>query len=230
MSEFDKHAGGYAEMMERSLAPIGGFDEYYTRRKVEHVAAAVEGTGVATLLDFGCGIGSTIGLLRRAFPAARLAGTDVSAGSIAEAARRHPGETFHLLDEAFTRDHAGTYDLVYIANVFHHVPPALRATVMRQVATLLSPGGRLFFFEHNPFNPLTRWVVSRCEFDEDAILLPPAEARAWVRDAGLERERLRYVLFFPPKLSALAPLEPALGWLPAGAQYCLEARKPANPA
>ena len=227
MSEFDKHAGGYADMLERSLAPIGGFDEYYTRRKVDHVAAAVAGSRPATLLDFGCGIGSTIGLLRGAFPDVRLAGADVSAGSIAEAARRHPAERFHLLDEGFARSHRDAFDVVYVANVFHHVPPAQRDAVMRQVSGLLAPGGRLFFFEHNPFNPLTRWVVSRCEFDEDAILLRPAEARALARQAGLEIVRLSYLLFFPPKLGAFVRLERGLGWLPAGAQYCLEARKPA---
>ena len=118
--------------------------------------------------------------------------------------------------------------MAYVANVFHHVPPAERVKVMRQVAGLLAPGGRLFFFEHNPFNPLTRWVVSRCEFDEDAILLRPAESRSLVRDAGLECARLGYLLFFPPKLGALVRLERALAWLPAGAQYCLEARKPAT--
>ena len=228
MSEFDKHAGGYAEMMERSLAPIGGFDEYYTRRKVEHVAAAVSGSRVASLVDFGCGIGSTIGLLRAAFPEARIAGTDVSAGSLAEAARRHPGEAFHVLDESFARSHERAFDVAYVANVFHHVPPASRIAVMRQVSGLLAPGGRLFFFEHNPYNPLTRWVVSRCEFDEDAILLAPREARELARGAGLDCGALRYLLFFPPRLAALARAEAALGWLPAGAQYCLEARKPAT--
>ena len=226
MNEFDKHAGSYAEMLDRSLAPIGGFDEYYTRRKVRWVAAAVAGARVGAVLDFGCGIGSTIGLLREAFPAVRLAGTDVSASSIAEAARRHPGERFHVLDDEFVREHAGAYDVVYIANVFHHVPPASRVEVMGKVAALLAPGGRLFFFEHNPLNPLTRWVVSRCEFDEDAILLPARESRALVRAAGLERARLGYLLFFPPALARLAGLERSLRWLPMGAQYCLEARKP----
>ena len=79
------------------------------------------------------------------------------------------------------------------------------------------------FFEHNPFNPLTRWVVAHCEFDDDAVLLWPRESAGYLAAAGLSDPRRDYMLFFPKALSALRGLEASLRWCPLGAQYAFSA-------
>jgi len=38
----------------------------------------------------------------------------------------------------------------------------------------------------------------------------------------LKIKRAEYTLFFPKQLALLRPVERLLGWLPLGAQYCVE--------
>jgi hypothetical protein len=90
--------------------------------------------------------------------------------------------------------------------------------VLHRVTQKLAPGGRLFVFEHNPYNPLTVQAVRACPFDDDAVLLPPGEVRALLASAGLGAVQQRFVLFFPRALARLRPLEPWLAWCPLGAQ------------
>jgi len=70
---------------------------------------------------------------------------------------------------------------------------------------------------------LTIKAVKDCPFDEDAILLPRRELTSLVSRSGFQKVRARYVVFFPRALSALRPVEPALGWVPLGAQYVVHA-------
>jgi SAM-dependent methyltransferase len=105
-----------------------------------------------------------------------------------------------------------------LSGVLHHVPRAERLGVLAQVRAKLRPGGRLFVFEHNPLNPVTRRTVATCPFDDDADLLWPWQAKRLLSDAAFRQVRLDYIVFFPRPLAALRPLEPRLGWLPLGAQ------------
>jgi hypothetical protein len=89
----------------------------------------------------------------------------------------------------------------------------------------LRTGGRLFVFEHNPYNPVTRHLVNTCPFDADAVLLTRAETVALLKTAGLEPSAAAYCLFFPRLLAGLRPLETWLGWLPLGGQYFVAGRK-----
>ena len=107
-----------------------------------------------------------------------------------------------------------------MAGVFHHVPVSQRLTVLRRLAGLLAPGGLLFVFEHNPFNPVTRRMVATCPFDEDAELITLNEMKQLVTISGeLKVTATNYCLFFPQFLSFLRPLEKFLNWIPGGGQY-----------
>src|SRR5438128_391512 len=79
-----------------------------------------------------------------------------------------------------------TYELIVLSNVLHHVTPVDRQDLIREAGSRLALGGKLVIFEHNPINPLTRWVVSQCPFDEDAILLPNGETRGYFRRGELQ--------------------------------------------
>ena len=110
----------------------------------------------------------------------------------------------------------------------HHVAPELRGALVSRLHRMLAPGGKLFVFEHNPVNPVTRFVVARCEFDRDAILLPRAEGVAWIRSGGLRLLRRDYIVFFPRALKWLRVIEPWLAWCPSGAQYVVVAERVAS--
>ncbi len=119
----------------------------------------------------------------------------------------------------------GTFDLIFVAGVFHHVAVAQRPGVSRALHDRLNTSGSLFVFEHNPFNPITRRIVNTCPYDADAVLLRPSELQSLLFATGLKPGHKAYCLFVPPKLSWLMPLENWLQWLPLGGQYWVRVHK-----
>jgi hypothetical protein len=79
-------------------------------------------------------------------------------------------------------------------------------------------------FEHNPLNPVTRYIVATCPFDKNAILLPARTLVRRQRQAGFSNIGVRYTGFFPGPLRALRPLERFMTGMPIGAQYYTFAR------
>ena len=80
--------------------------------------------------------------------------------------------------------------------------------------------------EHNPFNPVTRLIVSRTPVDADAILLPASESWRLARKAGLAPLERDYFLYFPRALYPyLGRMEAALTKVPLGGQYAVFSRK-----
>jgi hypothetical protein len=75
--------------------------------------------------------------------------------------------------------------------------------------------------EHNPFNPITRRIVSRCAFDADAVLLRSRETTRLITEVGAAVAGQRYVGFLPLRSPFVERVERAIDWLPIGAQYCV---------
>jgi SAM-dependent methyltransferase len=122
--------------------------------------------------------------------------------------------------------HAGEYDFIFSACVFHHIAPALREPILQRLWQSLKPEGLVVVWEHNPWNPITRKVVKDCIFDKDALLLSIVEMiRLQGRTIPNSKIGYRFVTFFPAALHKLQPLEAALGWLPLGAQWVFWAKK-----
>lgn len=84
---------------------------------------------------------------------------------------------------------------------------------------MLRPDGILALFEHNPWHPITRFVVSRCGFDRDAVLLSRSNVCSLLRSVGLHRIESSYIIFIPWGIGVNLVLERVLGWLPLGVQY-----------
>ncbi len=219
-SGFDAFAGEYREMLDRSVSLSGESGEYFAEVKAHYLTSVLGEDFRGLLLDFGCGIGLLTRLLVKHFPQSEVDGFDISRTSVEqielELARR---ATFTSNADELRVD----YDAIVVANVLHHVKPEERPATMAFLAARLARNGRLFIFEHNPLNPVTRAAVDRCPFDEDAVLLRKNEAVRLLRNAGLKIERTQYIVFFPRFLRALRPLERYLGWWPIGAQYALVA-------
>jgi ubiquinone/menaquinone biosynthesis C-methylase UbiE len=227
-SEFDVFAEEYLATHAQNLAITGEGPEYFARYKVREVARRLKSLGLANprrILDFGCGVGNSAPHLREAFPNAGITGLDVSDKSLEVARSRFPGVAdFVRYDgEAMPLPEAG-FDLVFSACVFHHIEADEHVAIFRDLRARLASGGVMAVFEHNPVNPVTRYIVASCPFDEHAVLIPAAEFVERQRRAGFSKVDVTYTGFFPGALRALRPLEPALGRLPIGAQYYTLAR------
>jgi len=222
-AEFDRFAEEYHATHAANVRISGEDPDYFARYKIDELRRRWDRWGRAepgAVLDFGAGVGNSLPWLRKAFPAARLVGVDVSARSLEIAAQRFPGtaELVRYDGEAlpFAQE---SFDLVFSACVFHHIDAAEHAGLLAALRRTLRPGGLLTIFEHNPVNPVTRHIVATCPFDEDAVLIPAPEFVRRLETAGFRKVEAAYTGFFPGALRALRPLERFMTRLPVGAQY-----------
>ena len=225
MGNFDQFADRYQQVHTENVRVTGESSEYFAQYKARYIARRMGPQFSGRILDYGCGVGMLSNCMKQAFRDARVDGYDPSDASIAKV------ESGLRAQGTFTSDWSQVgydYDLVVVTNVMHHVPPVERQDVIARIRDRMAPRGILIIVEHNPLNPLTRWAVANCAFDDDAILLHTAEAEAYVVHGGLEILRRDYIVFFPRPLSWFRSLEPHLGWCAAGAQYALMARRTAN--
>ncbi len=238
--EFDQYAAGYDAGMDNPVKALLGEsgDDFVAvkQRWLMHRFPALRGSGEPVrLLDYGCGTATLLRLLARAGASARFAGSDISPGMLGEAARTWPSDTarpdLRVQDGPVTPFAAASFDLVVISAVLHHVPPAERGPVYAELHRLLAPGGSVVVFEHNPWNPVTRYVVARTPIDRHAILLPAPEVTSALQPAGFQEIRTRGLMYLPPRFGALADaLDRRIGFVPFGAQYAVTARKPCRNA
>lgn len=235
-AEFDRYAEEYNALHAASIAASGEGPEYFAEYKILDIARetrrlvpsrAVGGAArPLEVCDFGAGIGSSVPHVRKHLPGALLTCVDVSRRSLEIAERRFPGMARYVHfggSHLPLRDHF--FDIAFASCVFHHIAPAEHGALLRELYRILRPGGVIFVFEHNPWNPLTMRAVRSCPFDENAQLIRGATMKRRLRAAGFADGRLRYRIFFPHALRILRPLEAAMTWLPLGGQYCALARK-----
>jgi SAM-dependent methyltransferase len=241
---FDEHSADYSQKMERALTVVGLEHDFFFEAKVRHILEATRRLGACAaerserqcwpslgqptlpavpaagrVLEIGCGIGLLTQRLRPLLT--DVWGIDPSISSLGQAASRDgrmiaaDGLRAPFADE--------TFDLVIAVCVLHHVPVDQRAAFLAEAARITRCGGMILLIEHNPWNPLTRIVVGRCELDRDAVLLAQTEARRRLAAAGLSDIRSRYILFFPWRGAVWRWLEARLAWLPLGGQYVIDA-------
>jgi SAM-dependent methyltransferase len=222
--DFDDYTENYNRLLREGTGFFSENEAYFAKYKVDILRREVPRTA-KQLLEYGCGIGRNIPFLRAAFPDATIVGSDISASSLEIARKNNIGVDFFL--ERPDGDVGILFDVIFVAGVFHHIPVGERAAAMKMLFHRLSPGGTIVVFEHNPFNPVTRKIVSNCPYDSDAVLLKPGELKSLLADAGLALYKAKYCLFVPPSLAFLLPLEARIGWLPLGGQYWVTALRSA---
>jgi SAM-dependent methyltransferase len=209
MSEFDKYALEYQSMHAQNVKASGYEPAFFDEYKVKEIHRKLKIYG------------------RKYFPSSSIIGADVSQDSLdmAKSANKDvPGIQWELLSETGPIPFPDTFDVIFIANVFHHIPHSEHIRILKDLKNHLRPGGMIFMFEHNPWNPITVKTIKDCPFDIDAVLLPPSYSEHIYKESGFSIRKRTFTLFFPAFVGFLRPLEPMLGFLPFGAQYYYEAR------
>lgn len=129
--------GSAHAMRRQALGPIADFLRCRDQRSV-------------SMLDVACGTGRFLREVRRAYPAMKLTGLDLSQPYLNEAGRHLAGlraatwlnanaETIPLPD--------ASQDIVTSTYLFHELPPEVRRIVSRDIARVLKPGGLFVFID-----------------------------------------------------------------------------------
>ncbi|MFY7875932.1 MAG: class I SAM-dependent DNA methyltransferase [Pirellula sp.] len=228
-AQFDQYASDYESALQQGLSVSGESSDYFAIHRVrwlKRILASREPTRprFSQVLDFGCGTGNSVEHLLNELPADHVTGVDTSAQSLVQARLRYRPEqaTFHLTSDETTDT---VMELAYCNGVFHHIPIEQREEAVRYIHQRLIPGGWFAFWENNPWNPGTQYVMSRIPFDRDAIKISIPNAKRLLSQNGFEIVSVDSCFYFPKFLSWLRSTEPMLAKLPLGAQYMILARK-----
>jgi SAM-dependent methyltransferase len=131
------------------------YDQRYQRGYMEDFSDLYEACRVVTVretlarlpgeprrvLDYGCGQGRYLNLLRERFPSASLVGSDISRVALDIARRGHPDARYLLMEDERVPEDDGAFDLILSVEVLEHVADVDLAT--SEVGRLLAPGGVL---------------------------------------------------------------------------------------
>ncbi|MCA9126840.1 MAG: class I SAM-dependent methyltransferase [Planctomycetales bacterium] len=224
---FDSTAADYEAQLDRGISLSGEGAEYFVNGRIAALSGFLrEGEYGETqrVLDFGCGVGNACGELRQQLGARMVAGVDCSEESLNIARQRWGSNDYRWLVDCAQLE-PQSVDVAYTSGVFHHIPPHLRQVELEKIHTALRPGGLLALFENNPWNPGTRWVMSRIAFDREAICLSLLESRRRMKAVGFELLSTWSMFYFPHCLRLLRPLEKWMSTVPLGAQYVCIGRK-----
>ncbi|MGD0652969.1 MAG: class I SAM-dependent methyltransferase [Thermoguttaceae bacterium] len=230
-AEFDAYAAAYDEGIDNPIRRcVGGDPESFIEvkadwllRRCNRLPYFYQGKNIK-LLDYGCGTGIMLRVLRRLGFVGGLTGCDVSCEMLEQAKKQWPldplPELYPMKDGLAPFDDA-KFDLIVVSSVLHHVPVDQRDRTYADIMRLLKPGGHVCVFEHNPYNPLTQWVVRHTPIDKNAVLLRPKEVREGLVKAGASRLETAYIMFLPPRFRSLRFFERYFYWLPFAAQYAV---------
>jgi SAM-dependent methyltransferase len=218
---FDSYDKSYGSIVQSSIDFSGLPHSFFMAAKADMlrnlIATRLDIGRKPDALDVGCGVGAFHPYVRGIFR--QLRGTDVSAASISRARQSNPDVEYQIYDGEVLPYSDATFDLAMTICVMHHVPPEKWCSFLGEIRRVVRPGGLVCVIEHNPFNPLTRLAVARCEFDRDAVLLRASQTQRLMKTAGIRDAETRYFVLFPWATPLIQRIEHGFQRVPLGAQY-----------
>jgi ubiquinone/menaquinone biosynthesis C-methylase UbiE len=150
-----------------------------------------------TILDLGCGTGSTTLMLKQAFPDAEVIGLDLSPYMLvmAEYKAKQAGleiQWLHGKAEA-TKFKDTQFELITASLLFHETPPSIAEAILQECFRLLVPGGQVIILDGNQQTLRhTSWLTDI--FEEPYIKAYAASSiDAWLGAANFESIRTETV-------------------------------------
>lgn len=221
---FDDYEAEYINIMEKQHKVFGNIS-YYSEQKAIICNKILKCDNIINILEFGCGVGKNLPFLQKAFKTSLIYASDISSKSL-QTVKKSFKEIIVLEDnELYSEKYYGKFDFIFIAGVYHHIKPELRNNITKRIYKLLNVGGVVICFEHNPYNPITRYMVNTCEFDKDAVLLNKKELIKIFTNNNYLYFNSGYMLFVPPKLKLLNFIEKYIKYIPLGGQYYVAFKK-----
>ena len=220
MSEFDQYSNNYDTLFKENIRSLANDVNYFAKYKIKILKNRLR-SYPKKILEYGCGTGKNLKFLKKEFNESELYGYDPSIESIKIAKKIN-------LDTKFfdsRKEIDGEFDIILIACVLHHINPHELESNLKFIKDKLSNNGVVFIFEHNPFNPLTRYLVSTCPFDKNAVLLRRSKLIKILQRLEYKNINSEYCMFFPERLSFLNSIEIFLTKIPIGGQYLVFANK-----
>ena len=223
---FDRYAGDYAALIQDPIRKkFAVSNRFFFEQKVHIIRRFFRAAGIQSenlgWLDIGCGQGDLLYAGRPYFKSA--VGCDPSEGMLQACmgldVRKQQSSDKLPFDDA-------SFDFITIVCVFHHVQQHERPRLTREALRVLKPGGYFCVIEHNPWNPVTRLIVSRSPVDADARLLSAQKVCHLLLGAKSRILATHYFLIFPEAIHRyFGRIEDMLSWLPFGGQYAVFARR-----
>lgn len=217
--DFDEYVNEYEKILNENLSFFSRDDSYFCKYKAD-LMAEYSKNKPKKILEFGAGIGRNIPFIKHVFPESEIYAYDVSQKSLDYLSSKYP---YAKVIREFGHQE-NEFDLILCSVVYHHIAVSQRDSITKSIYRAMRSGGEFFVFEHNPVNPVTRKIVERCPYDEDAVLIGPKELKRVAEKAGFSSFLVRYYLYLPPALK-ISFMEKFFRLLPLGGQYMLKAEK-----
>lgn len=159
------------------------------------------------VIDIGCGGGILAESMAR--KGAKVTGIDLSKKAL-KVADLHSLESGvevrykHIPAEEMAEQEAGQFDVVTCMEMLEHVPDP--ASIVRAAATLVKPGGKVFFSTLNRNLKSYLFAVVGAEYvlrmlprgtHDYAKFITPSELSQFVRDAGLQVDGMKGLTYNP---------------------------------
>ena len=226
-SEFDKVSSNYENLLKSGLSLSGENSSFFAEKRIEHIVSLIPRLNLKhkVIMDFGCGTGGSVSYLLEAFNPTSLTVVDTSEESLRILKARYKTEQVISTSPSALKTNAN-HVVCFCNGVFHHILPNDRQNAAKIIYDSLKPRGYFCFWENNPWNPATHWVMSRIPFDHNAQKIFPHQGLKLLRNVGFKVQLTHYLFIFPRSLSFLRPIEKVLRRFPLGCQYLIIAQKP----
>ncbi len=163
-----------------------------------------------SILDLGCGTGSTTVLLKQAFPQAEIIGLDLSPYMLVMADYKSHKETLNIQWQQADAQNTGLptayFDVVTASLLFHETPPLVAQSILKECFRLLIPGGQVVILDGDQKTlRQTPWLTEI--FEEPYLKVYAQESiEAWMGAAGFVGVQTEQVWFTNQVTRGLKPL------------------------